>query len=87
MYFKFHPLHFRCFLCISLYVVHGFLQTVYVVTEGSGLDTMFQLDVNGTTIFSGDLVISGSITAAVDGTAGKSLSHACGVLIPASIAD
>ena len=72
-----------------MYIVHGFLQTMYDVTEGSGLDTMFQLNVKGTTEFNGDLVISGSITAASDGTASKSLIHAwvyC-VLLSASIAE
>ena len=60
-----------------MYIVHGFLQTMYDVTEGSGLDTMFQLNVKGTTEFGGDLVISGCITAPADGTVSKSLSHAC----------
>ena len=39
--------------------------------EGERLDTMFQLNVKGTTQFGSGLVVSGAITAAADGTASK----------------
>ena len=50
-----------------LFTVHGFLQTTYDVDEDERLDTMFQLNVKGTTPLS--LVITGIITAAADGSA------------------
>ena len=44
------------------------------MVEDERLDTMFQLNVKGTTQFVGalgDLVVTGLITATADGTAGK----------------
>ncbi|CAI8002445.1 hypothetical protein GBAR_LOCUS3394 [Geodia barretti] len=54
-----------CNLCI----VHGFAQAAYDVVEDERLDTMFQLNVKGTTQFGGALVVAGVITATADGTA------------------
>ena len=74
-----------CNLCIGNYTViggdivkfnpavHGFLRDAYSVSEGDRLDASFQLNVKGTTQFSGALVVSGLITAAADGTASKTL--------------
>ena len=41
------------------------------MVEDERLDTMFQLNVKGTTQFGGALVVAGVITATADGTAGK----------------
>ena len=40
--------------------------------EEERLDTMFQLNVKGTSPFSGGLIITGVVTTAADGTASKS---------------
>ena len=48
--------------------VHGFLQAEYSITEDGRLDTVFQLNVKGTTQFS-NLVMAGTITAEAVGTA------------------
>ena len=42
--------------------VHGFLQTEYSVEEGNAVDTVFQLNVKGTTQFN-NITINGIITA------------------------
>ena len=58
-------------IIVTLYpAVHGFPQVRYSVSEGGRLDTIFQLNVKGTTQF-GALVVTGLITAAADGTASK----------------
>ena len=54
------------------YTVHGFLQAEYDVNEDERLDTMFQLNVKGTTQFGSALIVTGTITATADGTASKS---------------
>ena len=54
--------------CVS--VVHGFPQAVYDVDEDDRLNTEFALNVVGTTQLP-SLVISGTVTAHTDGTAGK----------------
>ena len=53
------------------YTVHGFLQEEYDVDEDERLDTMFQLNVKGTTQFGSALVVIGTITAEADGTASE----------------
>ena len=53
------------------YTVHGFLQAEYDVDEEERLDTMFQLNVKGTTPF-GALIVMGVVTTTADGTASKS---------------
>ena len=40
--------------------------------EDGRLDTMFQLNVKGTTPFDSGLIVSGIVTATADGTASKS---------------
>ena len=54
------------------YSVHGFLQAEYDVDEEERLDTIFQLNVKGTTPFGSALIVSGIVTATADGTASKS---------------
>ena len=51
--------------------VHGFIQADYDLNEDEFLDTVFRLNVKGMTQFGGALVVSGSITAAADGTSSK----------------
>ena len=51
--------------------VHGFIQAVYVVDEDARLDTEFRRSVKGTSQFGTNLVLSGVITAAADGTASR----------------
>ena len=53
------------------YTVHGFLQAEYDVDEDERLDTVFQLNVKGTTPFDA-LIVTGVVTATADGTASKS---------------
>ena len=53
------------------YTVHGFLQTEYDVDEDERLDTVFRLNVKGTTSFGSALIVTGTITATADGTASK----------------
>ena len=53
------------------YTVHGFLQAEYDVDEEERLDTMFRLNVKGTTPF-GALIVMGVVTTTADGTASKS---------------
>ena len=53
------------------HTVHGFQQSKYDVEENRKLDTMFQLNVKGTTQFGGALVVTGLITSTADGTASK----------------
>ena len=55
-----------------LHTVHGFLQAEYNVDEEERLDTMFRLNVKGTTQIGSGLVVTGTITATADGTASKS---------------
>ena len=54
------------------YTVHGFLQAEYDLNENERLDTMFRLNVKGTTQFGSALTVSGVVTATADGTASKS---------------
>ena len=54
------------------YTVHGFLQAEYDVDEDERLDTVFQLNVKGTTSFGSALIITGVVTTTADGTASKS---------------
>ena len=56
-------------LAIPLHSVHGFLQAEYNVDEDERLDTMFQLNVKGTTQFGSALVVNGEVTATAAGTA------------------
>ena len=51
--------------------VHGFAQAVYDVDEDDRLDTEFRLNVKGTAAFQTGLLIRGTITAEVAGTASK----------------
>ena len=53
-----------------MHAVHGFNRSHYYVLEEERLDTVFQLNVKGTTAFN-DLIITGIITTAADGTASK----------------
>ena len=57
---------------LLLHTVHGFLQAQYDVDEEERLDTVFQLNVKGTTQFGSALVVIGTITATAGGTASKS---------------
>ena len=59
---------FRCNYVSSYPTVHGFLQSEYSVTEDDRLDTVFQVNVKGTTQFS-TLAMTGTITAQAAGTA------------------
>ena len=52
---------------------------MYDVGEGDRLDTDFRLNVKGTTAFP-SLIIGGTITAEVAGTASKTMYRLCGVL-------
>ena len=52
--------------------VHGFLQAEYSITEGDSLNTVFQLNVKGTTQLP-RLFLTGTITAAAAGTASKGM--------------
>ena len=45
--------------------------------EGHRLDTSFQMNVKGTSQFSSNLVISGTITAETQGTAGRKVIYFC----------
>ena len=54
-----------------LHTVHGFLQAEYDVDEDERLDTVFQLNVKGTTQFGSALVVIGTIIAEADGTASE----------------
>ena len=44
-----------------MYTVHGFASAVYNVEEGKGLDTVFELNVKGTTVL--PLAVLGTITS------------------------
>ena len=69
---------------VPLHSVHGFLQAEYNVDEDERLDTMFQLNVKGTTQFGSALFVSGEITATAAGTASKyncTITSTCGILI------
>ena len=55
---------------VTFLLVHGFRQSVYNVNEGNRLDTQFALNVVGITQLVA-FVISGTITAAADGTASE----------------
>ena len=56
------------------YTVHGFLQAEYDVDEDERLDTVFQLNVKGTTQFGSNLFVHGVVTTTADGTASKQRS-------------
>ena len=51
--------------------VHGFRQFSFDVAEDARLDTVFALNVTGTTQLPAGFVISGTITAEAAGTASK----------------
>ena len=54
-----------------MHAVHGFNRSHYYVLEEERLDTVFQLNVKGTSPLIDDLIITGIITTAADGTASK----------------
>ena len=53
-----------------MHAVRGFNRSHYYVLEEERLDTVFQLNVKGTTVFD-YIIVTGIITAAADGTASK----------------
>ena len=55
---------------VPMHAVHGFNRSHYYVLEEERLDTVFQLNVKGTTPFDA-LIVTGIITTAADGTASK----------------
>ena len=54
-----------------MHAVHGFNRSHYYVVEEERLDTVFQLNVKGTTPLIDALIVTGIITTATDGTASK----------------
>ena len=51
---------------LYLFIVHGFASAVYDVVEGERLDTVFRINVKGTSIF--EIALPGVVTSMAGGT-------------------